>query len=189
VTPIGSRSSRRIAQGVAFAVVLALAAVLGWRIVDRNGGVAAALDKGKPVAAPALTLGRLDAPGRLSLASLRGKVVAVNFWASWCGPCRDEAPFLERTWQANRDRGFVVLGVDANDAAGDARRFMRRHGVTYPVIHDARGSTLGHWGVPGLPTTFVVDRSGRVVAKVIGGLRVGDNAESFEHDLARALAS
>ena len=73
-----------------------------------------------------------------------------------------------------------MLGVDANDFAGDARKFMRKHGLTYPVLHDAHGSTLGHWGVPGLPTTFVVDRGGRVVAKVIGGLRVGDNAKAFE---------
>ena len=105
--------------------------------------------------APSLSLPRLDAPGTLSLASLRGKVVAVNFWASWCGPCRDEAPLLERTWTGNRAKGLIVVGVDANDYSGDARRFMRIHGLTYPILHDAHGSTLGHWGVPGLPTTFV----------------------------------
>jgi cytochrome c biogenesis protein CcmG/thiol:disulfide interchange protein DsbE len=191
MAPVGgiSWTPRRVVQALTVAAVLVLAALLVWRIVDSGGGVAGALDKGKPVPAPALALGRLDRPGRMSLASLRGKVVAVNFWASWCVPCRDEAPFLERTWRANRVRGLVVLGVDANDAAGDARRFMRKHGVTYPVVHDAHGSTLGHWGVPGLPTTFVVDRSGQVVAKVIGGLRVGDNAESFERDVAKALAA
>ena len=81
----------------------------------------------------------------------------------------------------------AVLGVDANDFAGDARRFMRDHGLTYPVLHDAHGSTLGHWGVPGLPTTFVVDRRGRVAAKVIGGLRVGDNAREFRREVASAL--
>ena len=89
---------------------------------------------------------------------------------------------------AEPGKGLVVLGVDANDYAGDARRFAHEHGLTYPILHDAHGSTLGHWGVPGLPTTFVVDRGGRVVAKVIGGLRVGDNAESFSRDVAGALA-
>jgi len=168
--------------------VLVLAGVLVWRVASSGGGVAGTLDQGKPVTAPPLRLPRLDAPGTLSLASLRGKVVAINFWASWCGPCRDEAPLLERTWAENRAKGLVVLGVDAHDYSRDARRVAHKHGLTYPILHDAHGSTLGYWGVPGLPTTFVVDRGGRVVAKVVGGLRVGDNAESFRRDVAVALA-
>ncbi len=176
-----TRKLRRAVQTLAVVVVLALGGVLGWRIVSSGGGVRVRTP------APALTLRRLDAPGTLSLASLRGKVVAVNFWASWCGPCRDEAPLLERTWMEDRAKGLVVLGIDANDFAGDARRFMRAHGLTYPVLHDAHGSTLGHWGVPGLPTTFVVDRRGRVVAKVVGGLRTGGNAKVFARAVAAAL--
>jgi cytochrome c biogenesis protein CcmG/thiol:disulfide interchange protein DsbE len=172
---------KRAAQAVSLTIVLALAGVLVWRVAT-SGGVTA----GEP--APPLTLRRLDTTGTLSLASLRGKVVAINFWASWCGPCRDEAPLLEQTWRQNRTNGFILLGVDANDSSGEARKFMRKHGLTYPIVHDAHGSTLGHWGVPGLPTTFVVDRQGRVVAKVLGGLKVGDNAESFAHKLDGALA-
>jgi cytochrome c biogenesis protein CcmG/thiol:disulfide interchange protein DsbE len=171
---------KRAAQAVSVVIVLVLAGVLVWRIAS-SGGVTA----GEP--APPLTLRRLDTTGTLSLASLRGKVVAINFWASWCGPCRDEAPLLERTWRENRAKGFVLLGVDANDSSGEARKFIRKHGLTYPIVHDAHGSMLGHWGVPGLPTTFVVDREGRVVAKVLGGLKVGDNAESFAHELDGAL--
>jgi cytochrome c biogenesis protein CcmG/thiol:disulfide interchange protein DsbE len=176
-----SGNLRRGVQAVSLAVVLALAGVLVWRIVSSDS-----VDAGQ--AAPPLELSRLDTGGSLSLASLRGKVVAINFGASWCGPCRDEAPLLERTWLENRGKGFVLLGVDANDSAGEARKFMRAHGLTYPSLPDAHGSTLGHWGVPGLPTTFVVDRDGRVVAKVLGGLKVGDNAESFTTELDRALA-
>jgi cytochrome c biogenesis protein CcmG/thiol:disulfide interchange protein DsbE len=184
-----TRKPKRAGQAVAVLVVLVLAGVLGWRVVSSGGGVANQLDKGKPVPAPALVLGRLDTDGTLSLASLRGKVVAINFWASWCGPCRDEAPLLEGTWRENRAKGFVMLGVDANDSSGEARKFMRKYGLTYPIVHDAHGSTLGRWGVPGLPTTFVVDRKGRVVAKFLGGLRVGDNAESFRREIRRALAT
>jgi cytochrome c biogenesis protein CcmG/thiol:disulfide interchange protein DsbE len=181
------RNLKRTAQAVSVVVVLVLGGILVWRVATRDGGVQ--IHRGKSVAAPALILPRLDAPGTLSLASLRGKVVAVNFWASWCGPCRDEAPLLERTWTGSRAKGLVVVGVDANDYSGDARRFMRAHGLTYPILHDAHGSTLGHWGVPGLPTTFVVSRSGRVVAKVVGGLRVGDNAAAFKREIAAALAT
>jgi cytochrome c biogenesis protein CcmG/thiol:disulfide interchange protein DsbE len=183
-----TRNPKRTVQAVSVVVVLVLAGVLGWRVASSGGGVAGELDHGKRVPAPPLTLRRLDTPGTLSLASLRGKVVAINFWASWCGPCRDEAPLLQRAWTENRAKGLVVLGVDANDYSGDARRFVRRHGLTYPILHDAHGSTLGHWGVPGLPTTFVVDRGGRVVAKVVGGLRVGDNSQSFSREVAVALA-
>jgi cytochrome c biogenesis protein CcmG/thiol:disulfide interchange protein DsbE len=176
---------------VTVAVVLVLAGITGWHVYDavREGSAAPRPAPGKAVPAPPLTLPRLNAPGELSLSGFRGRVVALNFWASWCLPCRDEAPLLERTWQENRAKGLVVLGVDANDASGDARAFVRKHGLSYPMVHDGSGATLGHWGVPGLPTTFVIDRRGRVVAKVLGGLRVGDNAESFQRDLARALAS
>jgi cytochrome c biogenesis protein CcmG/thiol:disulfide interchange protein DsbE len=174
-------SLKRPLQALAVVVVAVLAGILVWRIVGAE-------DVKAGEQAPPLTLGRLDAAGKLSLASLRGKVVAVNFWASWCGPCRDEAPLLERTWRQNRARGFVLLGVDANDSAGDARTFVRKHGLTYPILSDAHGSTLGHWGVPGLPTTFVVGRDGRVLAKLLGGLRSGDNAQSFTSTIDGALA-
>jgi len=181
---VGSRTTgrpKRVIQLLAGVAVAVLAGILVWSIVTRGKGAA----QGEP--APVLTLARLDAPGRLSLASLRGKVVAVNFWASWCVPCREEAPLLERTWNENRSKGLVVLGVDANDGSSDARSFMRKHGLTYPVVHDGKGSTLGHWGVPGLPTTFVVGRDGRIVAKVLGGLGDTEKAATFADKISEAL--
>jgi cytochrome c biogenesis protein CcmG/thiol:disulfide interchange protein DsbE len=174
--------AKRVAQGASVVVVLVLLGVLVWKVATRSHVKTLGL-------APALSLPRLDQPGNLSLTSLRGKTVVVNFWASWCGPCKDEAPLLERAWNENRTKGLVVLGVDANDFAGDARSFMRTHGLTYPVVHDAHGSTLGHWGVGGLPTTYVVDKHGRVVARVLGGLRSGDNLTTFQRDVDRALAA
>jgi cytochrome c biogenesis protein CcmG, thiol:disulfide interchange protein DsbE len=181
---------KRPVHAVTVVVVLVLGGITAWRVhaaVD-EGHATPKPAPGKAVPAPPLSLPRLDGSGRLSLAGLRGRVVVLNFWASWCLPCRDEAPLLESTWRERRSAGLVVLGVDAMDASSDARTFARKHDLSYPMLHDGTGSTLGHWGIPGLPVTFVVDRRGQVVWKVIGGLRVGDNAETFQREVARVLA-
>ena len=113
----------------------ALLGLLVWKVAfGREEGAADELARGKEVTAPAFTLDRLDTDGRLAIDDLKGKAVVVNFWASWCIPCRDEAPVLQKTFERYRDRGLVVLGVDVNDFRQDARRFMDRYGVTYPVV-------------------------------------------------------
>ena len=128
--------------------------------------------------APAFSLPRLTGTGTISLASLRGKVVVLNFFASWCKPCKREAPALERVWREYRSRGVVVLGIDTNDAAGDARRFLAAHGVTYPTVGGGGGLT-GKYGVSGLPVTYVLNRQGRVVGGAILG-PVSDEPHSDE---------
>src|SRR5439155_21673971 len=155
------------------------------QVAQKNSGadLASQIKAGKGPTAPALVLKRLDGDGSVSLASLRGKAVVVNFWASWCGPCKDEAHRLEAAWQRFRSRGVVFLGVDAQDFSSDARTFVGRYGVTYPIVHDGPGSTLGHWGVTGFPETFFVDRRGRLVAKVTGPVKDGE----LEQNLALAL--
>lgn len=183
-------SPKRVVQLLTVCVVLALAVVLVWNIVSTGTSSARALGTGDPVAAPPLILPRLDGKGDLGLAAYRGRPVVVNFWASWCIPCRDEAPVLERTWASHRARGLVVLGVDANDDfAGDARKFARRLELTYPLVRDTRGSTLGHWGVGNLPTTYFVDRRGRVVGRVLGSIEASDNAGAFQKGVDRILGS
>ena len=187
---MGGRA-KRVAQAVTVVAVLALLVVLVVKVVSYGSSnkVHVVTDASSTAVAPALTLPRLDRPGRLSLASFRGSPVVVNFWASWCGPCADEAPYLERFWRANQSKGLVMIGVDANDYAVDARTFVRKYGLTYTMAHDAHGSTLGHWGVGGLPATFVVDRRGHVVARILGGLRTGGKDKVFERDVERVLAS
>ncbi|MDH4345798.1 MAG: TlpA family protein disulfide reductase [Thermoleophilia bacterium] len=179
-----------VAQGVAVAGVVALLALLVWKVVaGDSGGAAARLEAGDSVAAPALSLERLDEEGTLSLAGLRGKGVVVNFWASWCIPCKDEAPFLQEVYARERSSGLVVIGVDSQDFKQDARAFMKRFGITYPVVYDGKGATLGAWGVVGFPETFFVDRNGMLVGERIqGGVDVERNREAFDRGVELALA-
>lgn len=185
----GQGRVQRAAQVVALVGVAALLGLLVWRVAFHDTtGAADQLAKGELVHAPAFTLDRLDTDGQLGVADLRGKAVVVNFWASWCIPCRDEAPVLQQTYERYRDRGLVVLGVDVNDFRQDARRFMKRYGLTYPVVYDGKGSTVGKWGVRGFPETFFVDRTGKLVGERIeGAVDIERNRDSFERGVALAL--
>jgi cytochrome c biogenesis protein CcmG/thiol:disulfide interchange protein DsbE len=159
-----------IAQASAVAVVAGLLAILGWRLSHQGGGgVASAVSHGRRPVAPGFVLSRLDGSGKLSLAALRGKVVVLNFWASWCVPCKQEAPHFEAASKRYASRGVVVVGVDVNDFTGDAKRFARRYGVTYPLLHDGSGKTLGQYGVSLLPETFLIGRDGRVETRRVPG--------------------
>lgn len=183
--------AKTVGQAIAVAAVVGLLALLVWKVVfGSSGGAAAALSQGKSPVAPPFDLPRVDGPGRLSLVSLRGKPVVLNFWASWCIPCKQEAPVLEREWREHRGQGVVFLGVDAQDFLQDARRFERRYGITYPSVYDGRGSTLGRYGVTGFPETYFVDRQGRLVGeRVVGPISSSDNLEVFERSLALLLGA
>ena len=182
---------QRVAQLAALIGVAALLGLLIWKVAfGRTTGAADELAEGKLVHAPAFTLDRLDREGQLSVADLKGKAVVVNFWASWCVPCRDEAPVLQKTYERYRDQGLVVLGIDVNDFHQDARRFMKRYGLTYPVVYDGKGSTVGKWGVRGFPETFFVDRTGKLVGERIeGAVDIERNRDAFQRGVALALGN
>ncbi len=184
------RRALLVAQGAAVGLVVLLFGLLVWKLVnDEGSALAAAVARGERPEAPDFSAARIDGEGELALSSLRGKVVLLNFWASWCIPCKDEAPVLERTWQDNRDEGLVVLGVDWHDFRTDARRFMRRFGLTFPVVDDGSGAIGDQYGVRGVPETFVVDRRGRVVEAIIGTINTDEDLARLRRSIRRALAS
>jgi cytochrome c biogenesis protein CcmG/thiol:disulfide interchange protein DsbE len=147
-------------QVVAVALVAGLLAVLVWKVAQGSGKTAVPKN---------FTLARVDKPGKLQLASLRGKVVVLNFWASWCIPCKQEAATFQKVWEQYRSRGVVVVGIDSKDFSGDARSFMRNHGLTYPVVRDGDGALWDPYGITFLPVTRVIGRNGKFVGAPING--------------------
>jgi cytochrome c biogenesis protein CcmG/thiol:disulfide interchange protein DsbE len=174
---------------VAVGLVALLFVLLAWTLLTNEGGdLAAAAARGERPQAPDFTLERLDREGELRLSSLEGKAVVLNVWASWCIPCKEEAPFLEQVWRQNRKRGLVVVGLDAKDFRSDARRFAQRFGLTFPIVYDGPGDTLGGYGVTGFPETFVLDRRGTVVEAFAGAVNAEADRARLRAAIRRALA-
>jgi len=107
--------------------------------------------------------------GSFRLSEQRGKAVLVNFWASWCPPCRDEAPVFERAWQVYRNRGVVLVGVDVWDSERDAQNFLQAFGITYPNGPDASNAAI-EYGLTGVPETFFVRPNGTIARHWMGPL-------------------
>lgn len=133
-------------------------------------GYVAALDQG----ARAPNISATDLDGRpFALANARGKVVVVDFWASWCEPCGEAMPALDRLYRQYKDHGLVVVGVNVDRNERNARQYLRRTPVTFPIVHDADHSFADSYSPPTMPSTYVIDRRG-VVRHVHSGFRDGD---------------
>lgn len=132
-------------------------------------GYVAALEQG--ARAPAIQGEALS--GSFDMRQARGKVVVVDFWASWCEPCGEAMPALDRLYERYKDNGLVVVGVNVDQNVGNARRFLRRTRVSFPQVHDASHSLADRYSPPTMPSTYVIDRQG-VVRHVHAGYRAGD---------------
>lgn len=180
--------AKLVAQGVAIGLVALLFVLLAWSLLrDEGGDLAASAARGERPQAPNFELEHLDGKGTLELSSLRGKAVVLNTWASWCIPCKEEAPYLEQVWRDNRERDVVVVGLNAKDLRSDARRFVDRFDLTFPVVRDGSGDTIREYGVTGFPETFVLDRDGRVVEAFAGAVNTTEDKERLGSAIERAL--
>lgn len=197
--PVLRRPARTAA---ALACVLALAACSGDGSATAEGpqspqlkaldtgddGLIAVADR-QP--APALSGTTLDGE-RLDLADLRGQVVVLNFWASWCAPCRAEAPTLNEVARTTADKGVRFVGINVKDELGSARAFERNQEVVYPSLHDQPGRLLLRFRkvVPQTPpTTLVLDRQGRIAAFFAGAVRISDLLPPVERIAAETEAA
>lgn len=120
--------------------------------------------------APNFSLAALEpatGKGTLSLADFNGKAIVLNFWASWCVPCKEELPLLENTWKQMQAQGkdVIVIGIDFQEASSAATSFLQQNGITYPAALDASGSVGSTYGITSLPDTFFINRDGIVVSK------------------------
>ncbi len=169
---------RRLVGLIVGAVIAAL--IIGLLVVGLlargdSTSIDDALATGQRPPAPNITLPVLVSGAGLppvgqtaSLASLKGTPVVLNLWASWCGPCRDEAPIFEKAWDKYKGKGALVLGLDLQDLTENALAFVKKYDITYPSLRDGTDASKRDLEATGVPETFIIDRKGRIALHITG---------------------
>lgn len=164
-----------------FLALFALLGLLAWGLIrDQQGGTSSFSTNDGPAAVAVLSRPASEFSGPLytpfdgaadfRLSDYRGKVVVVNFWASWCPPCREEAPLLEQSWRKYQNDDVIFIGIDIWDTEQDAKAYIAEFGITYPNLIDKRGSIAVEYGVTGIPETYFITPDGMINRKVIGAI-------------------
>lgn len=157
-------SSKAIRRAVlVFVPALAFIGLLAYGLLT---GAPTEIEEGSTL--PSFELARLDEEGVLTDEDLAGSPVVINFWASWCIPCKEEAELLQATYERYRSEGVVFLGVNIKDADVDAQAFIEEYGITYPVVSDPTEVLADDLGVKGIPETFFIDAEGTFVGTAAG---------------------
>jgi peroxiredoxin len=160
---------RRVVRQIA-AIVAALGLLLVGKVADAREHLLEAMGMAKvpPKEAPDFTLPTTDGK-QVSLREFRGKVVFLNFWATWCIPCREEMPALERLHQTYQSQDFAVISIDHKESAEQVKAFFQKHGLSFLALLDQDGSVSRDYLVSGMPTTYLIGRNGMLLARGVGG--------------------
>jgi cytochrome c biogenesis protein CcmG/thiol:disulfide interchange protein DsbE len=173
---------RKTALTIAALVVVGFLGLLGWGMLNKEPITGLSGVTMVKRAAPEFTLTTFKGD-TVSLQDVRGKPVVINFWASWCPPCRVEAALIERTWRAYKNRGLIFLGVNIQDRKEDALSYIREFDITYPNGPDPTGEISIDYGVSGLPVTFFISSKGEVVRRWVGAIEKSVLISSIEEIL------
>ena len=159
---IKHKKAVRVWQGVLVLILLAFVLLLAARLIQTNQS-----EQRASGVAPAFTFTTFDGQ-KISSTDLLGKGVVLNFWASWCDPCRDEAAMLEQTWQREQGNDIVFIGLDYLDQEPAAKAYMAEFGITYPSGPDLQSAAARRYGIKGVPETFFINPQGSITDIVIG---------------------
>jgi cytochrome c biogenesis protein CcmG/thiol:disulfide interchange protein DsbE len=173
---VAEKSTNRWTKIAVWGVIIVILIFLGWGL-QRRGASRPEVGDQAPDFALRLFEGYYNefSDGRVTLSELDGRIVVINFWASWCVECRVEAKDLEATWQDYRDKGVVFIGIDFDDTEVKAIGYMEEFGITYPNGLDGRGNICDNsYHITGVPETFIVDPSGEIAFVKIGAFQRGE---------------